>query len=85
MKLIVLTDANFLFEECPKWAGLKEVLREIQEHNKESEDPKEDAPSRGANPVLVCAADDRSCNQLREVRSQKCQSWSWFYPPFQTA
>lgn len=67
-EIIVFTDTPLLLEESPKWAALKEVLQEIQDHSKDDVNPEKDAPVSGSRPVLVCAADDRSCSQLKEVR-----------------
>ena len=51
-------------EECPKWTALVEVLEEIKQENEERQkDGKDDDPGR----VLVAAADDRTCNQIKEV------------------
>ena len=52
-------------EECPKWGVLKEVLEEIEEENQRMEAGVE----QGAGAVLVAANDDRTCNQIREVRT----------------
>ena len=55
---------GLLLEECPKWKMLHEVLTEIQaETNKKHKDQDVSEPAR----VLIAAADDRTCNQIKEV------------------
>ena len=49
---------DLALEECPKWSALCEVLEEIREENSACDDP---------GRVLVAAADDRTCSQLKEV------------------
>ncbi|NXU53031.1 XPF endonuclease, partial [Turnix velox] len=51
---------ELVLESNPKWEALKEVLKEIENENKNSED------LGGPGQVLICASDDRACAQLRE-------------------
>ncbi|NWW45187.1 XPF endonuclease, partial [Pedionomus torquatus] len=51
---------ELVLETNPKWEALKEVLKEIESENKNSED------LGGPGQVLICASDDRACAQLRE-------------------
>ncbi|ESO97764.1 hypothetical protein LOTGIDRAFT_104289 [Lottia gigantea] len=49
-----------LLEDCPKWKALTDLLKEIEEENKDAD------RSAGPTNVLVCAEDDRTCSQLKE-------------------
>ncbi len=49
---------DICLEECPKWSALSEVLAEIEKLNS-----KTDKPGR----VVIAAADDRTCSQLKQV------------------
>ncbi|XP_065589028.1 DNA repair endonuclease XPF [Cyrtonyx montezumae] len=51
---------ELVLESNPKWEALREVLNEIENENKNSED------LGGPGQVLICASDDRACAQLRE-------------------
>ncbi|KAM6250071.1 DNA repair endonuclease XPF [Porphyrio hochstetteri] len=51
---------ELVLERNPKWEALREVLKEIENENKNSED------LGGPGQVLICASDDRACAQLRE-------------------
>ncbi|NWR65738.1 XPF endonuclease, partial [Bucorvus abyssinicus] len=51
---------ELVLEGNPKWEALREVLKEIENENKNSED------LGGPGQVLICASDDRACAQLRE-------------------
>ncbi|XP_038275869.1 DNA repair endonuclease XPF isoform X1 [Dermochelys coriacea] len=51
---------ELVLESNPKWEALREVLKEIESENKNSED------LGGPGQVLICASDDRTCAQLRE-------------------
>uniref|UniRef100_A0A8C6J3I6 DNA repair endonuclease XPF n=1 Tax=Melopsittacus undulatus TaxID=13146 RepID=A0A8C6J3I6_MELUD len=51
---------ELVLESNPKWEALREVLKEIENENKNSED------FGGPGQVLICASDDRACAQLRE-------------------
>ncbi|XP_009982557.1 PREDICTED: DNA repair endonuclease XPF, partial [Tauraco erythrolophus] len=51
---------KLVLESNPKWEALREVLKEIENENKNSED------LGGPGQVLICASDDRACAQLRE-------------------
>ncbi|NXP12767.1 XPF endonuclease, partial [Thinocorus orbignyianus] len=51
---------ELVLESNPKWEALREVLKEIESENKNSED------LGGPGQVLICASDDRACAQLRE-------------------
>ncbi|XP_051488253.1 DNA repair endonuclease XPF [Apus apus] len=51
---------ELVLESNPKWEALREVLKEIENENKNSED------LGGPGQVLICASDDRVCAQLRE-------------------
>ncbi|XP_050569688.1 DNA repair endonuclease XPF isoform X2 [Cygnus atratus] len=51
---------ELVLESNPKWEALREVLNEIENENKNSED------FGGPGQVLICASDDRACAQLRE-------------------
>ncbi|NXY91385.1 XPF endonuclease, partial [Alcedo cyanopectus] len=51
---------ELVLESNPKWEALREVLKEIENENKNSED------LGGSGQVLICASDDRTCAQLRE-------------------
>ncbi|PKU38993.1 dna repair endonuclease xpf [Limosa lapponica baueri] len=51
---------ELVLESNPKWEALTEVLKEIENENKNSED------LGGPGQVLICASDDRACAQLRE-------------------
>ncbi|KAM4819997.1 DNA repair endonuclease XPF [Thomomys bottae] len=53
------TKKELVLESNPKWEALSEVLKEIEAENKESE------ALGGPGQVLICAADDRTCAQLR--------------------
>ena len=53
-----------VLEECPKWAALREVLEEINGYLEE--EPGEGGVSATPS-VLVAAADDKTCSQLKEV------------------
>ena len=55
---------ELVLEECPKWQALKEVLEEIDGEN---ERMKSECGDTGT--VLVVAQDDRTCNQIKEVRT----------------
>ncbi|CAH1775707.1 unnamed protein product [Owenia fusiformis] len=55
------TPAEPLLEACPKWEALSSILEEIVDENKAMEDT-----ALGPGKVLVCAEDDRTCNQLKE-------------------
>ena len=59
-----------VLEECPKWHALKEVLEEIESYNSQPEGAGPETDEKlgmGRGRVLVAAADDRTCNQLKEV------------------
>ena len=49
-------------EENPKWGALKDVLDEIDDENKRL--AAENLPPQR---VLVVAADDRTCSQIKQV------------------
>ncbi|NXY48611.1 XPF endonuclease, partial [Ceuthmochares aereus] len=51
---------ELVLESNPKWEALIQVLKEIENENKNSED------LGGPGQVLICASDDRACAQLRE-------------------
>ncbi|KAJ7411087.1 DNA repair endonuclease XPF [Willisornis vidua] len=51
---------ELVLESNPKWEALREVLKEIENENKNSDD------LGGPGQVLICASDDRACAQLRE-------------------
>ncbi|NXN30436.1 XPF endonuclease, partial [Nycticryphes semicollaris] len=51
---------ELVLESNPKWEALREVLKEIESENKNSEG------LGGPGQVLICASDDRACAQLRE-------------------
>uniref|UniRef100_A0A663N4T6 DNA repair endonuclease XPF n=2 Tax=Athene cunicularia TaxID=194338 RepID=A0A663N4T6_ATHCN len=51
---------ELVLESNPKWEALREVLKEIENENRNSED------LGGPGQVLICASDDRACAQLRE-------------------
>ncbi|XP_065706963.1 DNA repair endonuclease XPF [Patagioenas fasciata] len=51
---------ELVLESNPKWEALREVLKEIENENKNSEE------LGGPGQVLICASDDRACAQLRE-------------------
>ncbi|NWH73578.1 XPF endonuclease, partial [Piaya cayana] len=51
---------ELVLESNPKWEALRQVLKEIENENKNSED------FGGPGQVLICASDDRACAQLRE-------------------
>ncbi|XP_054247227.1 DNA repair endonuclease XPF [Indicator indicator] len=51
---------ELVLESNPKWEALREVLKEIENENNNSED------LGGPGQVLICASDDRACAQLRE-------------------
>ncbi|XP_077131281.1 DNA repair endonuclease XPF isoform X1 [Ranitomeya variabilis] len=51
---------ELVLESNPKWEALSEVLKEIEEENKNSD------ALGGPGRVLICASDDRTCAQLRE-------------------
>ncbi|NWX95599.1 XPF endonuclease, partial [Nothoprocta ornata] len=51
---------ELVLESNPKWEALQEVLKEIENENKNSED------LGGPGQVLICASDDRACAQLKE-------------------
>ncbi|NXA54825.1 XPF endonuclease, partial [Nothocercus julius] len=51
---------ELVLESNPKWEALREVLKEIENENKNSED------LGGPGQVLICASDDRACAQLKE-------------------
>ncbi|XP_075755461.1 DNA repair endonuclease XPF [Pelodiscus sinensis] len=51
---------ELVLENNPKWEALREVLKEIEMENNNSED------LGGPGQVLICASDDRTCAQLRE-------------------
>ncbi|XP_021266875.1 DNA repair endonuclease XPF [Numida meleagris] len=51
---------ELILESNPKWEALREVLNEIENENKNSED------LGGPGQVLICASDDRACAQLKE-------------------
>ncbi|XP_053936267.1 DNA repair endonuclease XPF [Cuculus canorus] len=51
---------ELVLETNPKWEALRQVLKEIENENKNSED------LGGPGQVLICASDDRACAQLRE-------------------
>ncbi|KAH1183799.1 DNA repair endonuclease XPF [Mauremys mutica] len=51
---------ELVLESNPKWEALREVLKEIESENNNSED------LGGPGQVLICASDDRTCAQLRE-------------------
>ncbi|NXD12458.1 XPF endonuclease, partial [Nothocercus nigrocapillus] len=51
---------ELVLESNPKWEALREVLKEIENENKNSED------LGGPGQVLICANDDRACAQLKE-------------------
>ncbi|XP_041359609.1 DNA repair endonuclease XPF-like isoform X2 [Gigantopelta aegis] len=56
----VVENQEPVLEECPKWKVLSEILKEIDEENKKCDSNSD----RGR--VLICAEDDRTCNQLKE-------------------
>ncbi|NXM06223.1 XPF endonuclease, partial [Tyrannus savana] len=51
---------ELVLESNPKWEALREVLKEIENENKNSDN------LGGPGQVLICASDDRACAQLRE-------------------
>ncbi|NXA37498.1 XPF endonuclease, partial [Eudromia elegans] len=51
---------ELVLESNPKWEALQEILKEIENENKNSED------LGGPGQVLICASDDRACAQLKE-------------------
>ncbi|KAJ1097508.1 hypothetical protein NDU88_002626 [Pleurodeles waltl] len=51
---------ELVLESNPKWEALTEVLKEIENENKNSE------ALGGPGRVLICASDDRTCAQLKE-------------------
>ncbi|NXK96246.1 XPF endonuclease, partial [Formicarius rufipectus] len=51
---------KLVLESNPKWEALREVLKEIENENKNSDN------LGGPGQVLICASDDRACAQLRE-------------------
>ncbi|XP_030434238.1 DNA repair endonuclease XPF [Gopherus evgoodei] len=51
---------ELVLESNPKWEALREVLKEIESENNNSEH------LGGPGQVLICASDDRTCAQLRE-------------------
>ncbi|XP_073398989.1 DNA repair endonuclease XPF isoform X1 [Dendrobates tinctorius] len=51
---------ELVLESNPKWEALSDVLKEIEEENKNSD------ALGGPGRVLICASDDRTCAQLRE-------------------
>ncbi|XP_040457718.1 LOW QUALITY PROTEIN: DNA repair endonuclease XPF-like [Falco naumanni] len=51
---------ELVLESNPKWQALREVLKEFENENKNSED------LGGPGQVLICASDDQACAQLRE-------------------
>ncbi|NXP19700.1 XPF endonuclease, partial [Scytalopus superciliaris] len=51
---------ELVLESNPKWEALREVLKEIEDENKNSDS------LGGPGQVLICASDDRACAQLRE-------------------
>ncbi|ELT90017.1 hypothetical protein CAPTEDRAFT_178005 [Capitella teleta] len=57
-----LLSSPFLLEECPKWQTLKEVVEEIEGYHLTK-----DEEGFGQGRVLIAAADDKMCSQLREV------------------
>ncbi|XP_033737580.1 DNA repair endonuclease XPF-like [Pecten maximus] len=61
-------DPEPVFELCPKWKVLSDVLKEIREDN--SKQPADQDPGR----VLIAAEDDRTCSQLREYLCEGGQS-----------
>ncbi|KAK6192721.1 hypothetical protein SNE40_004145 [Patella caerulea] len=62
------TQKEPLLENCPKWEALSELLKEIEEENKDAD------RSAGPTNVLVCAEDDRTCSQLKEYLCQGSRS-----------
>ncbi|XP_059178554.1 DNA repair endonuclease XPF-like isoform X2 [Physella acuta] len=65
-------DVSKGLEQCPKWLALSEVLAEIAEEEEnccEVEAPETadggDVLKAGSR-ILICAEDDRTCNQLKE-------------------
>lgn len=51
---------ELVLESNPKWEALTEVLKEIENENKNSD------ALGGPGRVLICASDDRTCAQLKE-------------------
>ncbi|XP_064626071.1 DNA repair endonuclease XPF-like [Lineus longissimus] len=51
---------ELVLEECPKWQALKEVLKEIEDENKNADE------ELGPGKVLIAAEDDRTCSQIRQ-------------------
>ncbi|XP_048188551.1 DNA repair endonuclease XPF [Perognathus longimembris pacificus] len=63
------TKKELVLESNPKWEALSEVLKEIEAENKESE------ALGGPGQVLICAADDRTCAQLRGYLAAGAQAF----------
>ncbi|XP_042554356.1 DNA repair endonuclease XPF [Dipodomys spectabilis] len=63
------TKKELVLESNPKWEALSEVLKEIEAENKESE------ALGGPGQVLICAADDRTCAQLRGYLASGAQAF----------
>ena len=57
------TENKCAAESSPKWEALKQVLDEIK-----VECDKKEESNRGK--ILVCASDERTCNQLRQILCQ---------------
>uniref|UniRef100_A0A8C8R519 DNA repair endonuclease XPF n=1 Tax=Pelusios castaneus TaxID=367368 RepID=A0A8C8R519_9SAUR len=51
---------ELILESSPKWEALRDVLKEVETENKNSEG------LGGPGQVLICASDDRTCAQIRE-------------------
>ena len=64
--LVVFSDKPPLLEETPKWQALKQVLEEVEGEIQQMVSSG-DLTSPDDCRVLVCAEDDRTCNQLKEV------------------
>lgn len=64
-------------EHCPKWKALSEILEEISQEEEEckkavKEEKNVESTDDGTRikippSVLICAEDDRTCSQLKEV------------------
>ncbi|CAL1528126.1 unnamed protein product [Lymnaea stagnalis] len=68
-------EASQGLEKCPKWLALSEILAEItQEEDTCCEiNPPEDGsndPLQPSHRILICAEDDRTCNQIKEYLCQ---------------